>query len=224
MGSPVNINMVRGDGAGNIATNDSETQRTAFSRKKFDKKCSGFGSKSEAGSIKSNFSRAYNRGEIPCRINHGGVNHSIQWEVDPNDLESFDPLLVLFFEGLVETAHPFVFLVRSGLPQLLLLEDAAEKTVPILGKIVPHLRASLRSKDDEIFATSLAATCQLSNLVGEYLDPHVDSLIVQIGKHAQNRKHANLVQETLMTIESNGGPSTLAKIKKKVPTYCSVNM
>merc|ERR1712093_216628 len=116
--------MVRGDGAGAIATNVSSVRRTDMSRSRFDKKCSGFGAKSEHGTVKSNFSRSYKRGEIPCRINHGGVSHNIQWEVDPNDL-SYDPLLVLFFEGLVETAHPFVFLVRAGIPQLLLLEDAA---------------------------------------------------------------------------------------------------
>merc|ERR1711865_852980 len=172
MGSPVNINMVRGDGAGNIATNDSETQRTAFSRSKFDKKCSGFGSKSEYGTLKSNFSRTYNRGEVPCRINHGGVNHTIQWDLDPAELP-YDPLLVLFFEGLVETAHPFVFLVRAGLPQLLLLDGAAEKTVPLVSQLVPHLRSSLRSQDSEVFIAALAATCQLSNVVGEYMDPYV---------------------------------------------------
>eukprot|EP00656_Telonema_subtile_P015005 TRINITY_DN1777_c0_g1_i2.p1 TRINITY_DN1777_c0_g1~~TRINITY_DN1777_c0_g1_i2.p1 ORF type:complete len:135 (-),score=15.47 TRINITY_DN1777_c0_g1_i2:102-506(-) len=106
------IKMVRGDGAGNIIENSTESNRTGFSRSRFDKKCSGFGSRSEFGTLKSNFSRTYNRGEIPCRINHGGVSHNIQWDLDPNDLP-YDPLLILFFEGLVETAHPFVFLAVS---------------------------------------------------------------------------------------------------------------
>ena len=204
-------------------SSNSSAKRTDMSRARFDKKCSGFGSKSEYGTLKSNFSRAYNRGEVPCRINHGGVNHNIQWEEDPNDM-SYDPLLVLFFEGLVETAHPFVFLVRAGLPQLLLLEGAAEKTVPIVNQLVPHLRNALRSTDPEVFVVALAATCQLSNVVGEYLDPSVDSLLIQIGKHAQSRKHGPLVTDTLQTLEANGGPKTLMKIKKKVPTYCSINI
>merc|ERR1712196_126379 len=187
--------MVRGDGMGSVLESDSPSNRTQFSRARFDKKCSGFGSKSEYGTLKSNFSRAYNRGEVPCRINHGGVNHHIQWEEDPNDM-SYDPLL----------------------------EGAAEKTVPLVNQLVPHLRNALRSKDDDVFVAALAATCQLSNVVGEYLDPAVDSLLIQIGKHVQSREHGPLVTETLQTLEANGGPKTLVKIKKKVPTYCSINI
>lgn len=76
---------------------------------------------------KTNFGYVYASGGIPCRINHGSINHKISWDKDPSGkncylkyLElDYDPLLVNCFEGLLETDHPYGFVANRALTELL---------------------------------------------------------------------------------------------------------
>ena len=43
---------------------------------------------------KTAFARAYIAGEIPARINHGGVRHTLQWDVNPRGASGPSPLLL----------------------------------------------------------------------------------------------------------------------------------
>lgn len=63
----------------------------------------------------------------------------------------FDPLLVICIEGFQETEHPFVFLARQSYRELLALDCAREKTLPILTKVVTALRRALMTTNDDIF-------------------------------------------------------------------------
>ncbi len=45
----------------------------------------------------------------------------------------------------METVHPYAFVSRQGFRELLETDDCAEKVVPLLNKIVPHIRAALVS-------------------------------------------------------------------------------
>jgi hypothetical protein len=58
-----------------------------------------------ASKHKTAFGAAYANGAIPCRFVHGSVKHKVTW-TQPLSMLSYDPLLVLFFEGLRETRHP----------------------------------------------------------------------------------------------------------------------
>lgn len=60
------------------------------------------------------FSDAYSKGLIPCKLLHGSVSNKLGWSVESLGELSFDPLLVNFFEGLVDTRHPYAFLVAQG--------------------------------------------------------------------------------------------------------------
>lgn len=46
-------------------------------------------------------------------------------------------------QGLRETKHPYTFVSKEGFKQLLLVEGAAEKVVPLLPRLVPVLKAAL---------------------------------------------------------------------------------
>jgi len=204
-----------------VSRKSSQEEPKVLSKARFDrhKTTDPFATKNQA---KTAFARAYIAGEIPCRINHGGVRHTLQWDVDPQEI-SYDPLLITFFEGLTETEHPYVFVVRAGIPQLLMSEDGGEKAAPLVSRLIPLVRQALRSKDRETFSAGLASLCQLSDAVGDVIDEYVDSLLIQIGKYANDRKFSERITETLQVLETNGAPCILTAIKKKVPTYQSVN-
>lgn len=46
-------------------------------------------------------------------------------------------------QGLRETKHPYTFVSKEGFKELLLVEGAAEKTLPLLPHLVPVLKAAL---------------------------------------------------------------------------------
>ena len=81
---------------------------------------------------KSTFSYAYSTGAIPCRINHGSIQNKIKWDIPVESIETYDPILVNCFEGLLETEHPYNFLAFEAMKQLLDSQTAPQKTVPIL--------------------------------------------------------------------------------------------
>ena len=129
---------------------------------------------------------------------------------------SYDPLLITFFEGLTEKQHPHVFVVRAGIPQLLMAEGGPEKAAPLVSRLILLIRTALRSNDEDTFSAGLASLCQLSDAVGDLIDEYVDSMLVQIGKHANSSKLSERITETLQILESNGAPGVLKSIKKKV--------
>ncbi|OWZ13659.1 hypothetical protein PHMEG_00012975 [Phytophthora megakarya] len=170
---------------------------------------------------KSNFSSAYDAGFIPCRINHGGIRSSLQWTRDPNTI-SFDPLLITCVEGFLETEHPFVFLSRTTFRELLKLEDARDKTLPILAQLIVPLRTALMTKDDDTFLMALEATRLLSDLVEGEMNVYLPKLTQQIHRKLLTKQLRTDVENTLAILESNGGKEALAIIRSKIPTYVSI--
>lgn len=48
-------------------------------------------------------------------------------------------------QGLRETRHPYTFVACEGFKQMLMIEDAEERTVPLLLKLIPPIRQALVS-------------------------------------------------------------------------------
>ncbi|XP_023441531.1 PACRG-like protein isoform X3 [Dasypus novemcinctus] len=142
----------------------------------------------------SAFAAIYSKGGIPCRLVHGSVKHRLQWECPPENLP-FDPLLITLAEGLRETKHPYTFVSKEGFRELLLVKGASEKTVPLLPRLIPVLKAALVHSDDEVFERGLNALVQLSVIVGTSLNDHLKHLLTS---------------------------GSLIIIKSKIPTYCSI--
>jgi hypothetical protein len=78
----------------------------------------------------------------------------LHWDTSPSQL-SYDPLLVTLFEGLLETEHPFVFVARQGCKELLTADGAADKSIPLIPRLVMPLRSALMSPDSGIFNSAL---------------------------------------------------------------------
>ncbi|XP_064274595.1 PACRG-like protein isoform X4 [Passer domesticus] len=155
----------------------------------------------------SAFAATYARGGIPCRLVHGSVKHKLQWECPPETLP-FDPLLLT--------------LAEEGFKELLLVEGAAEKAIPLLPRLVPVLKAALAHADDEVFGRGLDALVQLSAVVGPSLNDHLKLLLTNLLKRLMDKKHREEVTVALQKLEHCGGKATVAIIKSKIPTYCSI--
>ncbi|NWV73605.1 PACRL protein, partial [Dasyornis broadbenti] len=169
----------------------------------------------------SAFAATYARGGIPCRLVHGSVKHKLQWECLPETVP-FDPLLITLAEGLRETKHPYTFVSKEGFKELLLVEDAAEKAIPLLPRLVPVLKATLAHADDEVFERGLDALVQLSAVVGPSLNDHLKLLLTNLLKRLMDKKFREKVTVGLQKLEQYGGKATVAIIKSKIPTYSSV--
>ncbi|NWV92254.1 PACRL protein, partial [Machaerirhynchus nigripectus] len=167
------------------------------------------------------FAATYTRGGIPCRLVHGSVKHKLHWDCLPETVP-FDPLLITLAEGLKETKHPYTFVSKEGFKELLQVEGAAEKAIPLLPRLVPVLKASLAHADDEVFGRGLDALVQLSALVGPSLNDHLKLLLTNLLKRLMDKKFREKVTVALQKLEQYGGKAAVAIIKSKIPTYSSI--
>ena len=169
---------------------------------------------------KTNFGHVYSAGGIPCRIEHGNVNMKLVWSIPPESLE-YDPTLIICFEGLLETLHPYSFAAKQCVRELLSAKGAQEKVIPILGRLIPHLKNALVCDNPDTFLEAMNVVEMLSDLVGDLMNPYLHFFLQSINKRSFNLKYKERVFDLLRTLESNGGPEALAEIKKKIPTYMS---
>lgn len=169
---------------------------------------------------KTNFGHVYSAGGIPCRIEHGNVNMKLVWSIPPESLE-YDPTLIICFEGLLETLHPYSFAAKQCVRELLSAKGAREKVIPILGRLIPHLKNALVCDNPDTFLEAMNVVEMLSDLVGELMNPYLHFFLQSINKRSFNLKYKERVFDLMRTLESNGGPEALVEIKKKVPTYMS---
>ncbi|XP_025041326.1 PACRG-like protein isoform X1 [Pelodiscus sinensis] len=178
-----------------------------------------FGDNSRAPSA---FSAIYSKGGIPCRLVHGSVKHKLQWECLPETLP-FDPLLITLAEGLKETKHPYTFVSKEGFKELLLVEGATEKAIPLLPRLVPVLKTALAHSNGEVFERGLNALVQLSAVVGPALNDQLKHLLTSISKRLMDKKFKEQITVALQKLEQYGGKESVAIIKSKIPTYCSIS-
>ncbi|XP_073198498.1 PACRG-like protein isoform X2 [Lepidochelys kempii] len=164
-----------------------------------------FGDRSKAPSA---FSAIYSKGGIPCRLVHGSVKHKLQWECLPETLP-FDPLLIT--------------LAEEGFKELLLVEDAPEKAIPLLPRLVPVLKATLAHSNSEVFERGLNALVQLSAIVGPALNDQLKHLLTSISKRLMDKKFKEQITVVLQKLEQYGGKESVTIIKSKIPTYCSIS-
>ena len=169
---------------------------------------------------KTNFGHVYSAGGIPCRIEHGNVNMKLVWSIPPESLE-YDPTLIICFEGLLETLHPYSFAAKQCVRELLTAKGAEEKVLPILGRLIPHLKNALTCDIPDTFIEAMNVVEMLSDLVGEHLNPYLHFFLQSINKRSFNLKYKERVFDLMRTLEQNGGPDALKEIKKIVPTYIS---
>ncbi|KAH9520042.1 hypothetical protein Btru_059795 [Bulinus truncatus] len=176
---------------------------------------------SDDSKAQSAFASVYANGGVPCRLVHGSVKHKLAWDTPP-EMVHFDPVLVTLAEGLKETVHPYTFVSFTGFTTLLNTPGASQKTIPLLTKLAPPIRAALSHKDDAVFERGMECLVQLSAVVGPALNPFIKTFLMSLSKRIMEKKYKEKVTETLQQLEQHGGKDVLPVIKSKVPTYCSI--
>lgn len=171
----------------------------------------------------TSFSNIYSKGGIPFRLEHGSVKHKLRWLTAPEQLDTFDPLLVLLLDGLRETDHPYSFLARQGAHELLNSRGAFEKILPLLPRAASALRQGLTSKDKQIFLKTLSVLEDFAVLIGPYaaetlLAPSA-GIVSQLASKSFIKEFKQPIEQTLYKFEENGGPEAYKAIKAKVPTW-----
>jgi UDP-N-acetylglucosamine 2-epimerase len=91
-------------------------------------------------------------------------------------------LLPTCFEGLLESKHPYNFIAKQVIKDMLEEEGAPEKTIPIVGKLVWPLRQALSNKDEKVFESAVEVMGWLSEVVQDYMNPHLKILVVPLMK------------------------------------------
>ncbi|KAL3894818.1 MAG: hypothetical protein SGCHY_005055, partial [Lobulomycetales sp.] len=134
------------------------------------------------------FSDAYSKGLIPCKLLHGSVSNKLGWSVESLGELSFDPLLVNFFEGLVDTRHPYAFLVAQGIPQLLSSPGAYEKICPLLPALVKPLRNGLGSSEKSVVLLSLKVLSKLAQILEMKVSGILPSVLPPLASKMHNKK------------------------------------
>ncbi|KAI8929551.1 parkin co-regulated protein-domain-containing protein [Entophlyctis helioformis] len=195
---------------------------------------------------KTPFAALYAKGGIPCRLQHGSVKHKLVWTVPPEQID-YNPLLVTFFEGLRETQHPYVFVVRQGIQHLLESPSARSKILAILPSLIQPLRSALAFKPihhstaptsvgamigvshlhpppsppHDTFTAALDVFVGLSQVVGEGMVPHLATLLPPIANKvlASDANVRETVQNALADCQAACGDGALRVIRARVPTF-----
>ena len=170
---------------------------------------------------KTNFGYVYSAGGIPCRIEHGTVSMKLIWSIPPESLD-YDPILITCFEGLLETVHPYSFVAKQCIRELLLAKGADKKVLPLLGRIINPLKEGLKCNLPEIFCEAMNDLELISDLVKESLNKYLHFFLLDINKRSFQMHYKERVFEVLRTLEQNGGPEASKEIKKRIPTYTSL--
>ena len=148
---------------------------------------------------KTNFGHAYNSGSMPFRIEHGCSYNKIRWDIPPDTIDSFDPILINCFEGLLETDHPFKFLAFEALKEMLDSQNAGQKTVPLLQRLVQPLRAALRALS-EPSGSSLRSLSEPSERPFRALSEPSESILRAILRALSDASVAILAQAALRAL------------------------
>ena len=122
----------------------------------------------------------------------------------------------------METEHPYNFVGKQCIRELLAAEGAKEKVEPILGKLIIPLKEAIKCDNPEIFCEAMNDLEILSNMVKDKLNKYIHFFLQNINKKSFNPKYKDRVFEVLKTLEENGGPEVFKEIKRKIPTYTSL--
>lgn len=184
----------------------------------------------------TDFRLFYDRGDLPVAIEHTSAGNKIIWKAEIDSLD-YHHYLPIFVEGLREKQHPYAFLAREGVNNL--LEHGKNRVLPVIPQLILPLHQAMETRDPEIICVILNVIQFLvmsNEYAGPALVPYYRQLLpvmnifynknVNIGDqiyYAQRKRQnlGDLIQETLELLEKKGGPDAFLNIKFMVPQYQS---
>lgn len=121
-------------------------------------------------------------------------------------------MLVTFFDGLIDTRHPYEFLVKTGLKEMLesegmyigfLIPGAYLKILPLLPSITRPLRNGLGSREKSVLLTSLTVLSHLATITESSILPILAMILPPLASKLHNcdGSVAGEIMDTLRAIE-----------------------
>ncbi|KAI4466093.1 parkin coregulated protein park2 coregulated [Holotrichia oblita] len=184
------------------------------------------------------FKMNYNRGEFP--INMTPNRTKVSWKTDIRKLD-YHHYLPLFFEGLCETEEPYKFICLEGIHDL--LTHGGKKIFPCLPQLIIPIKTALNTKNKSVMVSTLKVLQQLvksGDMIGEALVPYYRQILPVLNMFKEKNVNcgdgidysqmrgenlADMINETLETLEEYGGEDAFINIKYLIPTYesCILN-
>ena len=202
----------------------------------------------------TDFRRAYERGDLPCQIDHSGGSSSgpgrkLMWKVDLTKLD-YHHYLPLFVDGLCEEEEPYLTIASCGVLDMLDAGAGKDKILPIVPQLIIPIKTALNTRERKVmvrvikFLKKLIVTDVVpgrpdAGLIGQALVPYYRQVLpvlnifishnANIGDHiAYGQRHetnlGDLIREVLELMETYGGEDAFINIKYLVPTYESIMM
>ena len=182
------------------------------------------------------FRKFYERGDLPIAVEHRALGNKIHWKVDLDKLD-YHHYLPIFFDGIRETREPYRFLATEGAKDL--LENGGSKIRPVIPQLIIPIKKALNTRDEEIICRTLLMLQRLvlsAPDIGVALTPYYRQILpifnlfknkntnlgdgIDYGQR-KRRNVGDLIEETLMLLELNGGENAYVNLKYMIPTYSS---
>jgi hypothetical protein len=184
---------------------------------------------------RTTFRQSYERGDFPFSMKQDGRGNRISWKVPLESLD-YHYYLPLFFDGLRETQHPFVFFAVQGIDDLL-ARGGGKKILPVLPQLIIPIKLALNTRKEAVMCRTLKALQKLvksADYIGQAIVPYYRQLLPVFNLFKQKNLNSgdgidyhqrfgenigDLIQDTLELLERRGGPDAFINIKYMIPTY-----
>jgi len=189
------------------------------------------------------FRKHYERGDLPCQIDHGAVQNRVVWKHPVVDLD-FHYYLPLFFDGLREIQEPYATMAEKGIIDMINVGGSLGKVAPVVPQLIIPIKSALNTRDRRVaikVLTTLQALVKCdepdSCLVGKSLVPYFRQILPVLNIFVTQKQNlgdqmdyqrdptknlGEIILETLEILERHGGPDAFVNIRFLVPTYQSV--
>lgn len=201
----------------------------------------GFCKKADVFSIddsvhSSLFRKCFTRGDLPISIDFNGAVRALKL-LSPADKIDLKLYLPIFIEGLTETEEPYKFLAEQATVKV--IESCPGKIQPIIPSLILPLKKVLDSPVPSVIIKGLKiiqVMIKSDPSIAEEMVPYFRNLLpafnrcinknLNIGdliEYSEQKRInlSDLVKETLVLLETHGGPQAFVNIKHMIPIYQS---
>ena len=182
----------------------------------------------------SAFRMFYDRGDLPCQVDHNKYGGKLCWKIDLEKLD-YHHYLPIFFDGLREKDDPYRFMSIQGTYDM--LERGGSKILPVVPQLIIPITTALNTRDRELICTVIKILKTLvlsSEMIGQALVPYYRQILPifnifriynrnlgDLIDYGQRKEQClgDVINSALEMFEIHGGEDAFINIKYMVPTY-----
>ena len=160
----------------------------------------------------------YDEKILPCHLFHKAYSFKLIWDKPINKID-YSKVLIICFEGIIETSHPYKFMARQACKELLMAENSHDKIVPILSNLYEYIRIALLDDNDETFLDA-CDICLLLVIYGGYEGyPYMKLILSPLRKRIQLTYCKDKIYAILNMLCKLFHEDTFFTIKQYIPSF-----